>query len=320
MIVITTPTGNIGKHLLTNVLKSNVPVRVIVRDASIIPLEQRERVDVVEGSHDALATVRKAFQGADTVFWLAPPTVQSPSLEAAYIDFARPACDAFVQGGIKRVVGISALGRGTPLAERAGIVTASLAMDDLIASTGVGYRALTMRSFMDNLLQQATPLEVQGMFFSPLHGDRKAPTCAIRDIAAAATRLLLDPSWTGVEEVPVLGPEDLSPNDLAAILSEVLKRTIRFQQIPFEAFKQRLLERGVSPAFAQGYVEMVRAKDEGPDNAVPRTAKTATPTSSNKPVAYYDLFRVENGKIAEHWDVIENIPPQSEWRNQNGKF
>ncbi|HEY0705250.1 MAG TPA: nuclear transport factor 2 family protein [Polyangia bacterium] len=37
-------------------------------------------------------------------------------------------------------------------------------------------------------------------------------------------------------------------------------------------------------------------------------------------VAYYDLFRVEAGKIAEHWDTIEPIPPKSEWKNQNGKF
>lgn len=38
------------------------------------------------------------------------------------------------------------------------------------------------------------------------------------------------------------------------------------------------------------------------------------------PTSFYDLFRVENGKIAEHWDVIETIPPQGEWKNQNGKF
>ncbi|TRW27587.1 hypothetical protein FMM05_00305 [Flavobacterium zepuense] len=36
--------------------------------------------------------------------------------------------------------------------------------------------------------------------------------------------------------------------------------------------------------------------------------------------SFYDLFRVENGKIAEHWDVIETIEPQAEWKNNNGKF
>ena len=37
-------------------------------------------------------------------------------------------------------------------------------------------------------------------------------------------------------------------------------------------------------------------------------------------VAYYDLFRLENGQIVEHWDVIQPIPVKSEWKNENGKF
>jgi len=37
-------------------------------------------------------------------------------------------------------------------------------------------------------------------------------------------------------------------------------------------------------------------------------------------VAYYDLFRVEGGKIVEHWDIIQNISPKAEWKNTNGKF
>lgn len=37
-------------------------------------------------------------------------------------------------------------------------------------------------------------------------------------------------------------------------------------------------------------------------------------------VAYYDLFRVEDGKIVEHWDIIQTIPAKEEWQNNNGKF
>ncbi|MEK5507460.1 MULTISPECIES: stalk domain-containing protein [unclassified Paenibacillus] len=36
--------------------------------------------------------------------------------------------------------------------------------------------------------------------------------------------------------------------------------------------------------------------------------------------AVYDLFRVENGKVAEHWDVVQEVPAKTEWKNTNGKF
>jgi predicted SnoaL-like aldol condensation-catalyzing enzyme len=36
--------------------------------------------------------------------------------------------------------------------------------------------------------------------------------------------------------------------------------------------------------------------------------------------AFYDLFRIENGKIAEHWDTLETIPAKDQWKNTNGKF
>ncbi|TVT39313.1 hypothetical protein FNT36_16795 [Hymenobacter setariae] len=40
----------------------------------------------------------------------------------------------------------------------------------------------------------------------------------------------------------------------------------------------------------------------------------------DKHVAYYDLYRVENDKIVEHWDVVEEIPAEADRKNQNGKF
>ena len=38
------------------------------------------------------------------------------------------------------------------------------------------------------------------------------------------------------------------------------------------------------------------------------------------PTSYYDLWRIKDGKIAEHWDVMETIAEKDTWQNQNGKF
>jgi uncharacterized protein YbjT (DUF2867 family) len=279
MIVITTPTGNIGSQVLEGLLSSREPIRVIARDPDRLATKARNRVEVVVGSHSDGAVVTKAFQGVDSVFWLVPPDPRAASVEAAYIGFAQPAADAMRQQGVERVVGVSALGRGTPWAANAGLATASLAMDDLIAKSGVSYRTLTMPSFMDNLLRQAESITQNGVFSLPIDGDRKLPSAATRDIARAAVRLLLDHSWSGVASVPVLGPEDLSYNDMARILSEILRRPVRFEQISNDAFKARLLGRGMSDAMAQGNLDMWIANNKGIDNAVMRTPQSSSPTS-----------------------------------------
>jgi hypothetical protein len=65
-------------------------------------------------------------------------------------------------------------------------------------------------------------------------------------------------------------------------MSDVLGKPVRFQQIPGEAYKARLTEHGMSEAMAQGMVDMMAAKNEGLDNAEPRTRQSTTPTSFRK--------------------------------------
>jgi predicted SnoaL-like aldol condensation-catalyzing enzyme len=43
-------------------------------------------------------------------------------------------------------------------------------------------------------------------------------------------------------------------------------------------------------------------------------------TFADEATSFYDLFRVDNGKIVEHWDVMETIIPKGKWKNTNGKF
>jgi uncharacterized protein YbjT (DUF2867 family) len=277
MIVITTPTGLIGHQVLERVLTADEPIRVIARDPSRLSPQALERVEVVEGSHGDPEVVDRAFAGADSVFWLAPPNRTAPTLTAIYTDFTRPAAEAVVRHGVKRVVGVSALGRG--VSDHAGLVSASLEMDDLLASTGAGFRALLMPSFIDNVLRQAEAIKRQGMFFSTVSADRQLPTCATRDIAAVAAELLLDHSWSGQDTVAVLGPEDLSHNQMAEIMSEVLGKPVSYVQVPIDAFRQQLVDHGTSDAMTEGIIEMMVAKDQGLDNAEPRTPQSTTPTT-----------------------------------------
>jgi hypothetical protein len=109
------------------------------------------------------------------------------------------------------------LGRATAVAKRAGHAIASLAMDDLLATTGAAFRALTMPSLGDKILRQVRPIKDHGAFYDILSPDLKLPTVATHDMAATAARLPLDDTLTDHEEVPLLGPED-EANDLAAVV------------------------------------------------------------------------------------------------------
>ncbi|WP_328327753.1 NAD(P)H-binding protein [Streptomyces sp. NBC_00455] len=282
MIVITAPTGNIGRQLLSLLLESapahGEELRVIVRDPARLPDTVRERVEVVTGSHGDAEVVERAFEGADAVFWLVPPD-SSLTPEEAYTGFSRPALKALAAHGVGHVVGVSALGRGTPAADRAGLVTASLALDDLLAGTGAAYRALANPSFFDNLLEEADSIREKGVFTDAVDADRKAPLVAVADIAAVAAGLLLDRSWTGADSVPVLGPEDLSPSDLARIMTEQLGRPVRYERQPLGELSATLVGYGLNEAFVQGIADMKQAKDNGLDAGVARTPESATPTT-----------------------------------------
>lgn len=89
----------------------------------------------------------------------------------------------------------------------------------------------------------------------------------------------MDTAWTGQADVPVLGPEDISPNEMAEILSDVLGKPVRYEQTPIEAYKTRMVSRGMSQAFAQGLADMMTAKNEGMDNIASRRAGAHTPTT-----------------------------------------
>ncbi|WP_322032837.1 NAD(P)H-binding protein [Paraburkholderia sp. J76] len=277
MIVVTTPTGQIGQEVVRILLDANRSVRVIARDPDMLPRPMLDRVNVIQGSHGDSAIVERALTDADTLFWVAPPDMkQTP--EQAYVEFTRPAADVIRRLGGKRVVSVTGIGRGTAWADRAGLVTASMKMDDLLASSAAAFRALAMPSFMENFTRQAGVVKDQGVMTGTMDPDRKVPWTSTRDLAAVAAQLLRDGAWTGNDELSVLGPDVLSLAEIALLMSEAAGRDVRYQQIPFDTLKAQFLKRGASESFAQGYVDMYRAKNEGMDNTAVTRRAEHTPT------------------------------------------
>lgn len=260
MIVITTPTGHVGSRLVHLLLERGQELRVIVRDPDRLPSDVRARVDVVAGSHNDPAVLDRALPGADALFWLVPPNPRAPSAHEHYLDFARAGAAAIRRHGVGHVVGITSAGHGWQ--RPAGVLSAAFAMDVELAASGAAYRALSMPYYMDNLLDQIDAVR-QGSFSLTCPADRPLATVATGDIAAAAAELLIDRSWTGSADVPLFGPDRMTPDQMAAVIAEEVGRPVVYRPMTLEDFAARLASYGVGAQTVQDLTEMFAAQDEG---------------------------------------------------------
>lgn len=209
MIVVTTPTGQIGAGVVRGLLDRNEPLRVIVRDHTRLAGDVRDRVEIVEGSHRAGQVLDAAMPGADALVWLMPPDPGAPSAMEHYMVFADAAHSAIERHGVGHVVAVSSAGHGWTAP--AGVLPAAFAMDTKPSGSGAAYRSLALPFYMDNLLGQLPGICKKGSLALPCAADRPLATVAVRDVAQAAVHLLTDRSWTGQEDLPLFRPRPTHP-------------------------------------------------------------------------------------------------------------
>ena len=261
MIVVTTPTGQIGGELVRQLLDQDKEVRVIVRDASRLDDTVHERVETVVGSHDDPAVLDKALPGAEALFWLVPPSPQAPSAEEHYLSFARSGAAAVARHEVGHVVGVSSAGHGWPTP--AGVLSAAFAMDAELGRSGAAYRALSMPFYMENLLRQLDAIRGQGVFSLTCAGDLPLASIATRDVASTAAGLLTDPSWSGQENLPVFGPDRLTPDGMAEVISQELGRPVTYRRMSMDDQASLLRSRGAGDQAVKDLTEAFAAQDHG---------------------------------------------------------
>jgi uncharacterized protein YbjT (DUF2867 family) len=280
-ILVTTPAGKIGRRVLCELLAPDFSVRVITREPERLPAEIREQVEVVRGSSDDPALLRRALDGVEAVFWCVPPEdLQERHVELHYEGFACAAWQAIRQAGTPRVVTISAVGKTD--AQHAGRISGLHAMEEILNESGAAIRHLRCGLFMDNFHREAAWLIQRGLLSYPVPGHVPVPMVAVADIANFALKYLVRRDWTGIAGIAVHGPEDLSYGEAAAIMGRVLARRVRYEQASATQYVQRMVSLGASTEYARSLVEMHSALAQGISQVEPRTPESTTRTTLAK--------------------------------------
>ncbi len=177
----------------------------------------------------------RALVGVDTVFLVCSPIPALVDLETNAI----AACHA---SGVKHVVLNSALGAGDypksfPAWHRK--------VEENLKTSGLAYTILRPNSFMQNITAYNAPsIRAQGVFYAAT-GNARYSFLDVRDVGAAAAKVLTSPASHAGKIYELNGPEAVTYTQLAERISKVTNRAVTFVDIPEAAQRKAMLDLGM---------------------------------------------------------------------------
>jgi NAD(P)H dehydrogenase (quinone) len=258
MYAITGITGNVGGAVARTLLAEGKPVRAVVRDAAKGRAWADLGCEVAIAEMEDAAALARAFAGAQGVFVLPPsnfdPTPGFPEARAV-IDAVR---QSLVAAQPARVICLSTVGAQ---AAQPNLLSQRTLMEEALATLPLPVTFLRPAWFLDNLawdIAQAREQGVLSSFLQPL--DRAVPMVAAADVGRVAAELLVQAG--AIERVVELeGPERVSPNAIAAALSQALGRPVQAQAVPRETWGALFRSQGTQDPMPR--IQMLDGFNEG---------------------------------------------------------
>ena len=244
-VLVTGATGNVGSGVVHELRGRGVPVRVFARDADKAARMFGDGVEILVGDLSDAASVRRAVEGVDSVFLACSNDPRQMEYEIGVIDAAREA-------GVRRIVKLSAL--GAEVGSSVAFWDWHGRIEEHLRASGVPAVVLRPGFSMANLLGSAEQIRHAGSLFVPAEGARVAMVDP-RDVAAVAAVALTDDEHDG-ETCTLTGPEAISFDRVAEVLSAAAGRSVQFVPVPDEAALQALVEAGM-PEFVAGQIVAV---------------------------------------------------------------
>ena len=248
--------GHTGRRIAQSLLRAGERVRAVGRSEARLEALKHAGAELCIGDVDDRAFLPTAFRGADAIYALLPADPQAADFRAAQDRMGEAIAAAVRDSGVRRVVALSSL--GAELSSGNGPIAGLHAQEQRLGSIA-GLQLLLLRPawFFENVESQLEQSGAEGVLAGSIEPEVSMPMVGTADIAAAAVAGLRSQA-VGVQEL--LGPHDLDHRRVARELGAAFGRTgARYVRVPDDAMARQLVDTGVSPSFADLFVEMTRA-------------------------------------------------------------
>lgn len=274
-IAVTTPTGNVGKHVVPMLVRAGVRPLVLARHPDRLDPELRASVDVATVDQRDPDAVVAATAGVDALFWVDPTTGGADPL-GDYDRATAAVARAVRENGITRTVFQSSV--GAEKRHGAGEIDGLARTEEALDAIGSAVTHLRCGFFFTNLLSQLEAVRA-GEIPIILPPEQPMAWVAPRDIAEVAVTRLLNTEWSGRHVQAVHGPADLSWAQAAEIVSTVLDRQVRVRRISDEAMRSLLSGSGMTGGLVAAVLGMSTGLREDFVPEQKRTVRTTTETT-----------------------------------------
>ena len=260
MFVVLGVTGHTGSVVAETLLARKQPVRVVVRSADKGASWNAKGAEVAIASLDDVPALTKAFQGAVGLYLLVPPNYGATAWLAAQRQRMDQAAEAVKTSGISHVVFLSSIGGQIP--EGTGPIRAARYGEQKLATVAQNLTILRPCYFMENWAPGIGMARGQGVLPTFIAPEAKIPMISTKDIGRVGAECLIT-GGKGKQIVELAGPEEYSPGQAAATLSQILGKAVSAQLAPLSAVVPTFNSFGFSDEAAQLFEEMYTSFSKG---------------------------------------------------------
>ncbi|MGA0555478.1 SDR family oxidoreductase [Larkinella sp. VNQ87] len=284
-------TGTVGSQVVQELLRQQQSVRVLVTSAEKAALVP-EGVETVVGNMDQPATLPPAFEGIDQVFLLN----RQSHTEVAQGTYAVAAAR---RAGVRKIVyqSVHNVYEGFHIPH----FRTKISIEKAVLWSGLNYTFICPNNFYQNDFWFKDGIVNHGLYTQPFGGVGLS-RIDVRDIAEATVRVLLTDEFDG-QRIPLAGPDILTADDTARILSEQLGYEVRYAGNDLESWSAQV-KQWLPGWLVDDWVEMYRFFQKQGLRASDEDLAVLTQLLGREPRSYADFVSEYAGAFSRVGELV----------------